>query len=38
MYRELLASGELERVVDERVDLSDETFSELSSAATRKAQ
>jgi len=38
MYRELLANGELERTVQERVESFDQIFSELSSAATRKAQ
>jgi hypothetical protein len=36
MYCELLANGEFDRVVDERVDLFDRTCSQLSSAATYK--
>lgn len=36
MYLSLQASGELERAVNDRVDLFDQTFSELSNQGTSK--
>jgi hypothetical protein len=37
MYAELLATGELEQVIQERVDLFDQTFSSISMEVNTKA-